>query len=199
MRAAANSAASLREVLRERTTLLHRRAETALDLMNPSLSAEQYFGVLRLFHALYSQLEPAIVAHPGWAVLGLDMSARNKLPLLEQDLAFMEERLPRKPAASSFSKQCGLLVPWLDTFAAVLGAAYVLEGSTLGGVIVHRHLSTVLGLDQGRGASFFSCYGSETGARWKEFLAALERTSLEADDMERAVSAAVRTFEYLAG
>ena len=198
----------LREELRQKTAHLHREAEAALDLMNPALPLARYREVLRLLHSVHTRTEPAILAHPGWAALGLDMPARRKLPLLEEDLAFIESRLRAAGEAGSpvieevaaggaAARQPAATFSWLDSFPAVLGAAYVVEGSTLGGVQIHRHLARVLGLGEGPGARFFACYGDQTGPRWKELLAAFERASLGAADTERAVAGAVHTFQAL--
>ena len=87
----------------------------------------------------------------------------------------------------------------LASFAETLGAAYVIEGSTLGGAFIHRHLASLLKLDDGQGIRFFDCYGTETGARWKQFLAALERAALDPDGREQVLAGAVGTFELLLG
>lgn len=197
-----STAVPLREELREKTASLHIQTENALDLMGPSVTLERYLAVLRLLHSVYAKLEPAILDHAGWNELGLDMGARRKLPLLEADLAFIEGRLAvakteRSPTASPTSCEPATLP--LESFAAALGAAYVIEGSTLGGAFIRRHLSTLFRLDGGQGTRFFNCYGTETGARWKQFLEALERAPLDAEGRQRALAGAVRTFELLLG
>lgn len=181
------AAASLRADLRARTGPLHQQAEGALALMDPAMSKERYRAVLSVLHAFYAELEPAIAAHAsGWARLGIDMPARRKLHLLEADLASLGARVEKAGAAAS-----------LPTFPDAVGAAYVVEGATLGGAVIHRHLSTALGFGEGPGARFFDAYGEETGPRWKEFAAALDKTGFDAADRERAVASAVRTFARL--
>jgi heme oxygenase len=44
-----------------------------------------------------------------------------------------------------------------------------MEGSTLGGQIIARHVESALPLAQGHGDVFFRGHGSQTGALWKEF------------------------------
>ena len=194
------AAVTLREELRTKTASLHVQTENALDLMGESVTLERYLAVLRLLRSVYATLEPAIIDHAGWSELGLDMGARRKLPLLEADLAFIEGQLAHAPTARSASPPRIASEPVAaaqESFAVVLGAAYVIEGSTLGGAFIHRHLSTHFRLDGGQGTRFFTCYGTETGSRWKQFLAALERAPLDAEGRQLALASAVRTFELL--
>ena len=206
---------TLRDELRDKTAHLHRATESALDLMGPSVSLERYLSVLRVLHAVYSRIEPAILAHGGWTELGLDMKARSKLPLLEADIAFIESKLrdgqPGKTSSNAAFASPRPLSPEpsprapstpdraLDSFPAVLGAAYVVEGSTLGGAFIQRHISGLFGLAAGEGTRFFNCYGSDKGSRWKQFLEALNRVQLDAGDRQRAADGAVGTFELLLG
>jgi heme oxygenase len=190
-----NPPGTLRDELREKTAHLHRQTEIALDLMCPTVSLEKYLSVLQLLHAVYSVIEPGIVSHAGWTGLGLDMRARRKLPLLEADLAFIEGKIGTK--SPPLATELEWPRPLLDSFPAVLGAAYVVEGSTLGGTIIDRHLSQVLGLDGGPGMRFFHGYGDETGTRWKDFVDALNRAPLDATGRQRASDGAIQTFELL--
>ena len=79
----------------------------------------------------------------------------------------------------------------------VLGACYVLEGATLGGQFIARHLEVTLGLSGGDGYRFFRSYGGEVGARWSEFRGELLRhSSPEAD--ARIIAGAKDAFDKLA-
>ncbi len=72
---------------------------------------------------------------------------------------------------------------------------YVLEGSTLGGQVIRKRL-----LARGQamtGLSFLDPYGPETGRRWKDFLAVLQR-ECPPDDVrsgEAAAKGAVTGFD----
>ena len=189
---------TLREELREKTANLHVQTEKALDLMGQSVTLERYLAVLTALHSVYGKLEPAVIDHAGWNELGLDMGARRKLPLLEADLAFIDGQLVQTARSASAPRvSSDPAAPALESFAAALGAAYVIEGSTLGGAFIHRHLSTLFSLDGGQGTRFFNCYGTETSSRWKQFLAALERAPLDAEGRQQARAGAVQTFELL--
>ena len=51
----------------------------------------------------------------------------------------------------------------------LLGAMYVMEGSTLGGQFIARHVEHVLHLKKGLGNSYFVGHGDLTGSMWKSF------------------------------
>jgi heme oxygenase len=88
-------------------------------------------------------------------------------------------------------------MPDLSGVSRILGSMYVLEGSTLGGQIIARHFRRhVAGLEDGRGCSFFECYGPDVGTRWREFQGVLRaHSSPSADDT--MVAAAGETFVLL--
>ena len=64
---------------------------------------------------------------------------------------------------------------WAPSFyfaseSVLLGAFYVLEGSTLGGVQIARTLRGVVGDDAGNGRRFFLGRGDRQSTMWKDFL-----------------------------
>lgn len=77
-----------------------------------------------------------------------------------------------------------LALPAANTRTEILGVAYVLEGATLGGQFISRHLEQTLGFSGGQGYRFFRSYGPEVAPRWQAFRAELMRASSpEADDV----------------
>ena len=116
---------------------------------------------------------------------------RGKSGWLEADLNFFgydakrRSELPRATALPSTSSR-----------AEILGAAYVLEGATLGGQIISRHLETTLGLRDGDGCRFFRSYGERVGSQWQEFRAELLRASSPTNDPV-IIEAARNTFTLL--
>ena len=79
--------------------------------------------------------------------------------------------------------------------AQALGALYVLEGSTLGGVQIARALSALFESSEGAGRRFFLGYGAAHGAMWRAFLEALESYADDSAAADEAVAAAVATFD----
>ena len=89
-----------------------------------------------------------------------------------------------------------MALPPAQTRTEILGVAYVLEGATLGGQFISRHLEQTLGFSGGQGYRFFRSYGPEVGPRWQAFRAELARASSpETDDI--IVAAAQSGFDSL--
>ena len=78
----------------------------------------------------------------------------------------------------------------------LLGACYVMEGSTLGGQVVSRHVRETLGLDTAACGRYFHSYGAEVGTRWQCFRSELMRHSSPEND-PRIIEAATNTFQKL--
>ena len=74
---------------------------------------------------------------------------------------------------------------------------YVLEGSTLGGVFIDRHLAALPEL-AGVTVRSFSPYGSETGAMWAAFSRATRARVDAGGDPDVMIDAAGATFRALA-
>mgnify|MGYP004531896123 CR=1 FL=1 len=106
---------------------------------------------------------------------------------LRQRAHFIREDLP----AADQLPLCPAMPP-LDTRAQVLGALYVLEGSTLGGQVITRQLAKA-GISQRR---YFSGHAERTGPLWKSFCQLL---AADATDEKQAeiVASAIRTFQLL--
>lgn len=86
-------------------------------------------------------------------------------------------------------------LPTLDTIDNVLGCMYVLEGATLGGQLISRHLretQDITSLDAGR---FFAGYGDRTASMWRAFGAAVTAHVDAGGDADRIVSGARATFQ----
>ena len=164
--------AGLRMVaLRRATRAAHDRIELALPIMAADLTRERYVKILAAMHGYYVGL-PLLVAG-------------SHLARLEQDLRVL---------GHTAIARCSNL-PVLACESALLGARYVVEGATLGGQIIRRHLAKVLHLDATTGAAFFIGYGDETRAMWARFATDVE--SVADFDLDIAIASAIATFETL--
>ena len=161
----------LRTLLREGTRVQHARAEAALPLLDPMLTRERYVRCLAALHALQAPLERRLAACADWSELGIAAAERWRAARIVDDLRALGAS--PLPAVAS-----GADLPDLATRGRALGARYVLEGATLGGRVVARHLATTLALTPTRGASFFAGHGERTGAMWREFERALDHAAL---------------------
>jgi heme oxygenase len=178
---------NLRERLRQQTRPLHDRLEDSLNLTRPDWSLAEYRTLLQRFYGFYAPLERRIarVCDPELQRLFAD---RRKVPSLLQDLAYFHIDAATVPHSTR--------VPRISSAADALGAMYVTEGATLGGQLLSRHVERVLSLSDGRGYSFWSGYGTETGRMWTSFLEVLASRSCPALDVA-AISSAVATFTCL--
>ena len=161
--------------LKAETREAHARAEAALNLLAPDLGRARYVYVLRGLHAVYT---PLCMEIDRWLSEHeeLDWPARRaaKLEALAEDLRVLNADADMPPAAT---------VQPLPDEAHAWGTLYVLEGATLGGQLLCRHLAGQLHLDVGvdTGLAFFRSYGEQVGPRWKAFGAALEARCVQAD------------------
>jgi len=64
-------------------------------------------------------------------------------------------------------------LPAIASVAAAFGAAYVLQGSLLGGAVIARTLRERLGL-AGDAMTYLTMYGDRLGAAWREYCASLD-------------------------
>ena len=181
--------------LREATRAEHEATEALMPLGGADLSREGYAEVLET-------LEPLVRGWEAWAERNAPddlremVVRRRRSHLLRADLQMMGGRTGR---------DCGAAVDWDavvrdgiggETEAAFeagfLGAMYVMEGSTLGGRFLARHVEGVLGLEPGRGDAYFQGHGESTGALWREVTARIAGVPEELSST--LVEAARRTF-----
>lgn len=181
----------LLDEIRAATAEDHAALEADLPLMNDDLTLDTYRSVVERFLGFVDPFEKKL-----WSVNALESSGilkdtRQKTHLLERDLDALghtRESINRIPRATE--------LPRIDDLANALGAMYVIEGSTLGGQVIGRHLKTALGIDETSGSAYFTGYGRLTSKRWKEYLTSL--SSLENHiDGRRAVEAARSTFSLM--
>jgi len=179
--------------LRQRTRLWHQRVESRLDLTRPDLTLDRYQQWLWRFFTFYRPLENQIFdEHRDWAKQ-LGLTGREKCAWLIADLM----SLGAAQSDIDRARDC-LMVPAVQSPAQLLGCLYVMEGSTLGGQFICRHVSSNLGLTPSRGLAFFNSYGSEVGEKWAAFRKTLVAASSPQDD-ETMMQAALRTFATLDG
>lgn len=77
-----------------------------------------------------------------------------------------------------------------------LGGMYVLEGSTLGGQIIQKHLQKILG-PAFIGSKYFTAYNLQTGSYWKNFLQTLSLAPQNNLQEQQIISSAVNTFTFI--
>jgi len=181
---------TLLQTLKAETRPHHERAERVVRLLSPDLTLLGYQRHLEALYGLYAPLEGALAACLEGRVPELRLAERWKVPLLEKDLQALGHdgaslaRLPRHPG-----------LPSLSDVPEALGALYVLEGATLGGQLILRHLTRHFEGTSAGGFAFFRAYGDSVGPMWKAFGEALLRACPEPAAVPRVVRGAQDTFE----
>lgn len=181
--------------LKQATQPLHDRIESAMPLMRPGFTRYDYICHLKLFYGFFAPWEIAVETRLDQYEIDF-YRARRKRHLLEQDLLNLGV-LPQRIAAIP---RC-LWTPPLTSVPKALGSLYVLEGSTLGGQVIRKHLQQSLGLDDSVMA-YYGVYGRDTSAHWKAFGQFLEAHALpdvEAIIIQSACDTFAALYDWLAG
>jgi heme oxygenase (biliverdin-IX-beta and delta-forming) len=169
--------------LRRGTEASHQAIEGTSPLMGRNLDEAQYIQCLHNMYGVVAAWEECSVQFaPAWLQATL---ARGRKGFLEEDLARFGvfELDVSRPT-----------LPDLKELPDLLGAMYVMEGSTLGGQIIARHVETVLHLSEGPGCSYFRGHGDQTGPMWKEFCDLLKLRVLD-DQTDAVIDGANAMFE----
>ena len=157
---------SLLQALRTATGAAHAQVESRLALTGEHCSVTQYAALLRaLFavvepseHAIHEYLRDHVDLQRG--IVGLPLSRTERL---RQDLDRLGATTDGPPTP----------VPVIASAAQAFGAAYVLQGSLLGGAVIARALRARLGLASDT-MTYLRLYDDGLGQAWREFTQALE-------------------------
>jgi heme oxygenase len=176
--------------LRTGTAAEHAAVEDTLALLDPALDRSRLAEVLTRLHGFWRAAEAGL---DEWAARfpadaeSVTWSARRRAGLFAADL----EALGAAPAPSEPE------LPQVHGTDAALGRLYVLEGSTLGGTFIDRHLAGLPALAEVR-VRAFSPYGAETGAMWHAFRRSTRARVARGGDPDAMLAAATGTFRALA-
>ena len=182
---------TLLERLRAETHPQHEQTEVLLyteALQNGTLSRDEYSHLLRTHLTFHQALETAIERHPDF-FQEYELDNRRKTKWLLDDLAYLNEPLPEL--------QPELFLNWSPV--ALLGAAYVSEGSMLGGTVIGRLLQKNPEIQPLLShARFYKGYGQSTGTNWKNFGAfATRQGEAHADEVVAAAKQAFTDYQTI--
>ncbi len=148
------------ERLRAETRAAHEAIEHDLAWETRVATRVGYRALLARFWGFHAVLEPALgetLDEPAF------FEPRRRLAHLVADLRFLGlddaaiQALPRPRLALPSDRD------------EAFGALYVLEGSTLGGQVIAKHIGRQLGLSTEDGCRYYAAHGRDTGAMWKAF------------------------------
>jgi len=189
--------------LRSETSELHTHAESRTvqrEIAKGIVDRSTFIAYLCQLHAVHDALETALREvqdrHPAIAVLATP--DRMRVPDLERDLEFYgcdRDGLSVGDAAGRF---VSLVTRTRDSEpVALLGALYVLEGSTNGGRFLAHVLRRSWNLD-GDGLAYFDPYGDLQPPKWAAFKREMDEAAFDADHRDAIVEMAKKTFEAIA-
>ena len=150
----------------------------------PGLTRGLYVRFLHATREVVLDLEPRL---PDWG----EPSMLRRSDLLARDL----ETLTGEAAPSS-NARTDVALP---TSSGAWGLAYVMEGSSLGGMVLAPRIEALLGLARGEGTAYLRFRGERTREAWNRFLVRLddhdrERAGRERDEMIDAAEWAFRRY-----
>lgn len=176
--------------LRTGTAEEHEDVERTLDLLDPDLARTRLAAVLDRMHGFWLAAEAGLDAWAGTHqadAAAVDWPRRRRATMFAEDL----RTLDATPSTG------GPTLPPLTGTDQALGRLYVLEGSTLGGTFIDRHLASLPHLADVR-VRAFSPYGSETGAMWAAFRRVTRERVTAGGSPDAMVDSARATFRALA-
>ena len=134
--------------LKRETQACHAELERSVDFLSRVRNASGYRNLLEIFYGVFRPIEADLWKLRMDMVKWLpDLEPRMRSAALRADLAVLGNRRPGDlPLAA---------VPSLSSLPARFGCLYVLEGSTLGGQFISRHIAESLTYTPQNGCAFF--------------------------------------------
>ncbi|WP_148863824.1 biliverdin-producing heme oxygenase [Marinobacter fonticola] len=189
--------------LRSATLKSHRQIERnprLARLFEPGLSHSRYRDLLARLLGFYEPVEfiladlPSRIAVADRSVVERATAERWKTPWLRQDLSVLglsEQAIAELPRASVAE------TPQIEDLPQAVGCLYVLEGATMGGTLISRHLHATLGVTPETGGRFYDGYGPGNGRMWGCFRQQLANLEMGAPQTLKMTSSAIETFSCL--
>jgi heme oxygenase len=172
--------------LRQVTRTCHDRLEEGLGLLSNGANPQWLGQVLERFYGFHAVWEPAMAdALEDEALFG----PRRRKTLLERDL----KALGRSADELDRLCRCGAAAALART---PFGSLYVMEGSTLGGQIIARHLAKGP-RPMTAPPRYFNPYGSATGAMWRSLQQRLRDEAATERGRTAILEGAIDTFQVL--
>src|SRR6476659_1236315 len=145
------------EILRKATAPIHEQLEAlqqSRSLMSKHATLEDYLFYLSCMQPAIAFFDQIIL--PRLTAILPDSLERRKLPQLVADIRILESKgISRKHITP-------MPVPSVTNDGIAMGMAYVIEGSTLGGRVLLKHVERNFLLGEANGATFFGGYQERT-------------------------------------
>jgi heme oxygenase (biliverdin-IX-beta and delta-forming) len=153
-------------------------------LINKLHTSEDYSYLLGLFYSYFGGLEH-LIGHQNVEKYLPDYHERRNAKSILEDLLALHVSNPEICQKDQ--------LPFIDSPFQALGALYVMEGSTLGGVYIVKMIQKKL---PGKETSFhfFSGYSERNPLMWNRFKDALDNATTDEEEMALILSGAEDTF-----
>lgn len=161
-----------------------------VGLSSPEYLISSYRTVLVAYFHLYERIESRINQYLKNHHIPFDYNSRQKLSWIKDDLGFFQE----DPLSEINCPAAPIEFPEIESIGQLIGVLYPIEGSTLGGQVISRHLQLNHGLTPNQGASFFNGYAEETADRWENFCQFSESIQSNTEQCELAEATAILAF-----
>ncbi|MEU6230511.1 biliverdin-producing heme oxygenase [Streptomyces sp. NPDC047042] len=190
------------ERLRASTRTWHDSLEAtpfASAMIAGTLPVERYVGQLAAYRPVLEALEGALAEAEAPDTTSVWSSDLVKLPLVERDLAYFAG-LGTAPgswaaeAAEAFTAEIRQRAEASD-LPALLGFLYVMEGSTLGALVLHPYVTAAYRLSGTDGVAY---YTSGDRDRWARLTARMNRALTDPAVQDRVVAAAHSAYRHAA-
>ena len=189
---------SLRDRLKIATRELHGVLDSdslSATVMSPDVSPQGYQRFLERTYGFVAPLERQLAGEPlasEQSACGLTLSNRERL--LRADfhaLGLSDSQIDRLPLMSA--------LPEMTRRGHALGMRYVIDGSTMGGLVIAQHVGKRLGITPTNGGSFLLPGGDPRGVvqSFHRFVAVLDGFPRSPLDEQDALDAAVATFQAI--
>lgn len=170
--------------LRKAAAPLHEQIEKenlARYIIDHSISLQDYKLLLLQNYIAYAVTEKAIAAH-------LEGYKGAKYLQLEKDLRELQVEIP--PFLKAFQKKISI-----NSKTQALGAAYVVEGSALGGMLIAKELEECQNISSVEQHHFFNGDRNNING-WKDFLKQVNSSEFTAEEETEAAEKAKETFRF---
>lgn len=175
----------LSTTLKEETKDLHVALEKVMIPMIKDIRvSEDYIRILELFYSFFGGLETKVDAVTDLHLR--DHHLRRKKEAIANDILSLGGTLPALTPDQ--------YLPETNDKLQALGALYVMEGSTLGGLYISKMIAKQLNLENGKSLSFFDGYGEKTEDMWNAFKSNLDERVVRPEEQATVVQAANDTF-----
>ena len=173
------------EKIREVTKPMHEKLDAALvPFITNIQSTDDYIKLLVAFYGFFKPVYSRIDTHLQTSFLP-DYHTRRKPVDILKNLEALHYHQPVKNIC--------VQLPLIVNNATAFGALYVMEGSTLGGLMIKKMIAGQTRLSDEQ-LSFFTGYGKKTREHWNVFVASLNEAANNESEEQAVITSAAETF-----